>query len=107
MTDEDKELQRVEGAQFIQALVSAEEAKRLWAEYQELTKAILDLEDYQQIGPRAYKKKSAWRKYMRFYGLGEDESKTRIEVTRDENGLVRFAAVYSVIVSKDGRSWTG
>lgn len=87
--------------------VSIDMAKQAWAEYQELTKAILDGSDYQDIGGKPYKKKSAWRKYGKFYALDEDPEQTKIETTRDETGYPIFSKAFVVIKNRAGQQWSG
>ena len=101
---------------IVNPLVTVEEAKAAWEHYQRLTSAILDDSDYQTIGSKKFKKKAAWRKYMRFYGLDEDESRTRIEVSRNGQqfnvpglpvAFPVFASAFVVVRSGNGKTWTG
>jgi len=106
------------GSQIIGPLVTVEEAKAGWEHYQRLTQAILDESDYQTIGKKKFKKKAAWRKYMRFYGLDEDEATVKIIVTRNGSkefdtiarvpiGFPLFATAFVVIRAGNGKTWTG
>jgi hypothetical protein len=47
-----------------QGIVDVDQAVEHWKTYQKLTNHLLDESDYQKIGDRKFKKKSAWRKYM-------------------------------------------
>jgi len=70
----------------IDMIMPVEQAIVAWGNYQELTKAILTKDDYQKIGEKAFKKKSAFRKYARFYGVStEIVSKT---FTRNDEGRI-------------------
>lgn len=50
-------------------LVSTQEAKKAWQEYQDLASAICTADDVQEIGGEQFKKKSFWRKIDKFFGL--------------------------------------
>lgn len=60
-------------------------------EYVELCAQILDEGDFQTIGQRRYKKKSAWRKIAQAYGIGCTLGAR--EYTRDDTGRVVRAEV--------------
>jgi len=92
---------------LLRPLVSPTEALQAWREYQALTAAILQPADYQKIGDKRFKKKSAWRKYMTFYGLTEDDAASRVEVVRFPDGFPQFATAWSVIYSRQGKRSTG
>ena len=49
--------------------VNVEQALEEWNAYQKITELMLDQTDYQQIQGRAFKKKSAWRKYARAFNI--------------------------------------
>ena len=49
--------------------VNVDQALQEWEAYQTITEKMLDDTDYQQIQGRAFKKKSAWRKYARALDL--------------------------------------
>jgi hypothetical protein len=65
---------------------SVESAIEYWQQYQQLTQSILNDSDYQDIGERRFKKKSAWRKYMRFYNISTQIVKE--DVIHDDKGDV-------------------
>lgn len=106
MTNEERALTTVD-RELVSPLVNATEAKAAWEEYQALTQAILDESDYQELSNKKFKKKSAWRKYMKFYGLDEVEDRTRIECQRDAQGWPIYATAYVVVRSPRGKEWTG
>lgn len=85
------------GRGLIRLSASIRESVDAWREYQELTQAILDASDYQEIAGKRYKKKSAFRKYARFYNLADEI----VEATRidrpDGSFMWRFVVrVYPV-----------
>lgn len=49
--------------------VNVDQALQEWEAYQTITEKMLDDTDYQQIQGRAFKKKSAWRKYARAFNI--------------------------------------
>ena len=49
--------------------VNVDQALEEWNAYQKITELMLDETDYQQIQGRAFKKKSAWRKYARAFNI--------------------------------------
>ena len=49
--------------------VNVDQALQEWNAYQKITELMLDETDYQQIQGRAFKKKSAWRKYARAFNI--------------------------------------
>ena len=49
--------------------VNVDQAIEEWNAYQKITELMLDETDYQQIQGRAFKKKSAWRKYARAFNI--------------------------------------
>lgn len=62
-----------------------------WTEYQQLTAALLDETDYQKIGAKKFKKKSAWRKYARAFNISD-----RVvfeEIVRADDGFPIYARV--------------
>jgi hypothetical protein len=81
--------------------VNVERAVEQWKTYQKLTHVLLIDSDYQKIGGRLFKKKSAWRKYMRAFNI----STTVLEkdITRDKSGRVIDANFLVKAMSPDGR----
>ena len=49
--------------------VNVDQALQEWEAYQTITEKMLDDTDYQEIQGRAFKKKSAWRKYARAFNI--------------------------------------
>jgi len=56
---------------IVRPAVSASNAIAAWNEFQELQKAILQPSDFQKIGNKDFKKKSAWRKFATFFNLND------------------------------------
>jgi len=92
-------------ADIVRPVVSPKQAAELWAEYQELTKAILDKSDYQDISGNQFKKKSAWRKYARFFNISDEIQEKNI--TRDNDGRVVEAEFIVKALAANGRSAIG
>lgn len=87
---------------------SVHAALQQWKDYQKLTSELLDANDYQGIGGKQFKKKSAWRKYMRAFNLTEVPEKSRIDVPeRDGRFWPLYATAFCVVASPDGREGTG
>lgn len=82
--------------------VTVDEAIEQWQQYQELTKRLLDESDYQQIGKRRFKKKSAWRKYARAFNIADEVTLEQIE--RGEDGFPLWARVRVKATANNGRS---
>src|SRR5574337_426756 len=60
--------------------ISPAEALASWEQYVALGKAVLTPDDFQMIGDKPFKKKSAWRKLANFFNLNvEILSETRVE----------------------------
>ncbi|KKM82636.1 hypothetical protein LCGC14_1317480, partial [marine sediment metagenome] len=92
-------------ADIVRPAVSPKQAAALWQEYQELTKVLLDKSDYQDIGGNQFKKKSAWRKYARFFNISDEILEKNI--TRDEFGRVIEAEFIVKAFAPNGRSAIG
>lgn len=82
-------------------IVNVELALQQWTIYQELTQHLLDESDYQKIGDRKFKKKSAWRKYMRAFNISTTIQEKEIE--KDKHGRVTNATFIIKAISPDGR----
>jgi hypothetical protein len=88
-----------------------------WKQYQELTKQLLDPSDYQSIGKKKFKKKSAWRKYARAFSLSElipmkadgapDIDAVVQVVMRAQDGYPLVTRAFSVVEGPGGRRGTG
>jgi hypothetical protein len=67
-------------------ITTTDTALREWDTYQEITQKILNETDYQTIGRTKFKKKSAWRKYMKAFKIS-----TRViekKIIKDDKGRV-------------------
>ncbi len=91
-------------------IVNVDRALEDWEAYQKLTKELLDESDYQTFtdrkgNPHSFKKKSAWRKYMRAFNIS-----TRIvdkEIIKSERGIVQEASFTVRAWTPDGRENEG
>jgi len=63
------EIQTQEAPQIVKPLVSAEQAKSLWEEYEKFKQAVVKPSDIQRIQGQDFLKKSYWRKLERFFGI--------------------------------------
>ena len=86
-------------------LVDIEGALKYWENYQELTKKLLDESDYQKIGDKSFKKKSAWRKYATFMNI--TTTTVNETLTHDEQGRIVTAKYEVKATAPNGRSETG
>lgn len=82
--------------------VPVDEVLRQWEQYQELTRKLLDDSDYQQIGNKKFKKKSAWRKYARAFNI--TDRVTHEEIMRDDTGFPIFARLRVEARAMNGRT---
>lgn len=88
-----------------------------WHQYQSLTKQLLVPDDYQKIGKKKFKKKSAWRKYSRAFGLSEvvpldasgapDLDKVVRIVERADDGFPLVSTSFVIVEAPGGRQGTG
>lgn len=89
-----------------------------WNQYQALTSKLLVRDDYQKIGKGRFKKKSAWRKYSRAFGLSEivpldkdgapDTDRIVKVVERDPNdGFPLVSCSFVIMEAPGGRRGTG
>ena len=80
------------GSSTVRALVTADEAAEEWRRYIEICHAILDdTEDYQDIGRKRFKKKSAWRKLAKAFDVSD--AILEREVQRRADGYPVYAAI--------------
>lgn len=82
--------------------VSVNEALAEWKEYQDLTHQLLDDSDYQSIGKKKFKKKSAWRKYARAFNISDRV--TYEEIIREEDGFPIYARIRVEARHTNGRT---
>ena len=90
------------GAGAVSSVVSVDTALDEWHDYQRFTRELLDDNDYQQIGRQRFKKKSAWRKYARFYNITDEV--TFEEIQRDDRGRPIFARIRVKATAPNGRT---
>jgi len=80
-------------------------ALREWEAYQEITEKLLNEKDYQSIGKTKFKKKSAWRKYMRAFRISTKVVEK--EIIKDNTGRVIEASFLVRAWMPDGREVEG
>jgi len=81
--------------------VDVEQAIVEWRAYQDLTERLLDRTDYQNIGPKRFKKKSAWRKYAKAFNLSCEIIDKIVE--RGEDGKIQYADFVVRATAPSGR----
>jgi hypothetical protein len=90
-------------------IADVERAKKEWANYIELTNAIIDESDYQIIGSgpnqKKFKKKSAWRKYARFFDITDEIIKQ--DITRNKEGKIIEVITIVLAHAPNGRTTPG
>lgn len=86
-------------------IVNVEEAQAFMENYQELVNALLVETDYQQIGDKKAKKKSAWRKLATAFNI--TDTIVNEEIERDENNQIVSAKYYVQATLPNGRSSIG
>ena len=82
--------------------VSVDEALAQWMDYQRLTRELLDESDFQSIGNKKFKKKSAWRKYARAFNI--TDRVTFEDIQRDETGFPMWARIRVEAKANNGRT---
>ena len=82
-----------------------EEALRQWEAYQIFTEKLLDKNDYIDIKGKAFKKKSAWRKYARAFNINTEIIDK--DITRNDKGIVTEAEFVVRATLPDGRHCDG
>lgn len=86
-------------------IVDVKAAKAFMDNYQELVKALLDKSDYQSIGDKDFKKKSAWRKLATAFNISDEIIKE--DITCDEDGRIISATFHVKATLPNGRSGVG
>ena len=87
------------------SIVNVEDALAQWEAYQIFTEKLLDKSDYIDIKGKAFKKKSAWRKYARAFNINtEIVSK---DIQRNDKGVVTEAEFIVRATLPDGRHCDG
>ena len=82
--------------------ITVEQAVQQWNDYQRLTQALLNATDYQKIGKREFKKKSAWRKYARAFNITDRVTFEHIE--RASDGFPLWARIRVEASAPNGRT---
>lgn len=85
-------------------IVDVDAAEAFMNNYQELVERLLDESDYQQIGDKKPKKKSAWRKLATAFNISDEI--VHEEETRDETNQIVSAKYYVKATLPNGRSAT-
>lgn len=82
--------------------IPVDEVIHQWEQYQELTRRLLNDTDYQKIGNKQFKKKSAWRKYARAFNI--TDRVTFEEISRFDDGFPRYARLRVEARAMNGRT---
>jgi hypothetical protein len=99
------ELTTIENNGGMLSPVDVDNAVAFWDNYQELTEKLLNKDDYQKIGEKSFKKKSAWRKYATAFNISDEIIDK--EITTDKMGRI-LTAVYTVkATAPNGRTGIG
>ena len=85
-------------------IVDVDAAEAFMDNYLELVERLLDETDYQQIGDKKAKKKSAWRKLATAFNISDEV--VNEEITRDDTGQIVSAKYYVKATLPNGRSAT-
>ena len=86
-------------------IVNVDDAKAFMDNYQDLVEALLDPSDYQKIGGKKFKKKSAWRKLATAFNITDEVVKE--DIVRDDNYGIISAKYYVKATLLNGRSSVG
>ena len=98
------ELTVVEQTGSIQTF-NVEDALAQWEAYQIFTEKLLDQSDYIDIKGKAFKKKSAWRKYARAFNINTEIISK--DIVRNDKGVVTEAEFIVRATLPDGRHCDG
>lgn len=93
---------RPESPVLVAMPVSVEQAVGEFRDYLRLTQELLDDSDYQRIGNKRFKKKSAWRKYARAFNVSD--AVTYEEIVRAEDGWPLYARIRVRATAPNGRT---
>ena len=85
-------------------IVNVDAAEAFMENYQELVERLLKPTDYQKIGEKKAKKKSAWRKLATAFNISDEV--VNEEITRDETNQIVSAKYYVKAIMPNGRSAT-
>ena len=107
MVEECSELVHVPhaGEGLLRPVASVDELVTDFQEYQKLVEKLLVSDDYQKISDKEFKKKSAWRKLSKAFGISDNIVEKIIE--RDEAGRVFYAEFTVEATAPNGRQTTG
>jgi hypothetical protein len=95
----------------VDMMVDVDQAEKEWKNYLDLTKRIIDDSDYQSVGvgptAKKFKKKSAWRKYARFFNITDEIVKQ--DIIRDPKNPTLIIEVITWVAAHapNGRTSTG
>lgn len=81
--------------------VNVDQALQEWQAYQTITEKMLDKSDYQDIQGKAFKKKSAWRKYARAFNISDEVVEK--EIIKTDKGAVKEASFLVRAILPNGR----
>lgn len=84
---------------------NVEDALAQWEAYQIFTEKLLDKSDYIDIKGKAFKKKSAWRKYARAFNINTEIISK--DITYNDKGIVTEAEFIVRATLPDGRHCDG
>lgn len=93
------------GPGLVQPIAELAAIRDMFLEYQKCVAALLTDDDYQQIGPKKFKKKSAWRKLGTAFGLSGERITAEDDYLPD--GRIRRAKRTVRAIAPNGRSMDG
>lgn len=99
-----QELQVIEHEPSLQTF-NVDDALAQWEAYQIFTEKLLDPSDYIDIKGKAFKKKSAWRKYARAFNINTEIIDK--DITYNDKGVVIEAEFVVRATLPDGRHCDG
>ena len=85
--------------------INVDDALAQWEAYQIFTEKLLDKSDYIDIKGKAFKKKSAWRKYARAFNINTEIISK--DITYNDKGIVTEAEFTVRATLPDGRHCDG
>lgn len=101
--EQTQEITVAQNEMIVMPMVTPEQAKAAMDSYQNMVRAIVNGSDYQQIGDKSFKKKSAWRKLATAFNLS-------VEIIKEERKEYDKYFVYEVTAkatAPNGRVMTG
>lgn len=101
----DNELVPIENTGEMISPVDVEGAVEYWEQYTKLTEQILDKSDYQKIGKKTFKKKSAWRKYQAAFNISDEIVKEELQY--NESRMIITAKYTVKATAPNGRTSEG